>query len=65
MNNEQFTEIVVATIKKRGLRYDYVASRAGMSKQSLSNKIHGGSKWSVDQVMSVSKVLGIPSSIWD
>ena len=60
--NDKFTEIVRHQLDVKGLKHVAVARQVGLTPASFSAKLCGRAKWSVDEVMRVSKVLDIPTT---
>lgn len=59
MNSQKFSDIVNEIIVKRGIKQKFLADQVGMSPVLLNSKLRGSSKWQIDQVMKVAKVLDI------
>lgn len=61
---KRFTQAVEAAIRERGLKKAYVAEQLHITRQSLSNKLSEKQPWSADEAATLTKLLGIPPTVW-
>ena len=56
--------ILQKIIDERGLKKNYIASELGISPSSMSALLSGGKKFTADIALPLSKILGVPNSVF-
>lgn len=53
------TEYIRLSVKERGVMWKKVAEEMGLSQSQLSQKLNGKCGWSVDDLVGISRFLGV------
>ena len=61
MGYEKFMDAVRRRIAERGVKQTFLAEKVGMSPQNFSAKMRGVSRFTIDQISQLMKVLDIPA----
>ena len=57
------TKALIEVINNSGLKLKFIAEKVGITRQSLSNKIHNKSCFNAAEIMALCKVLNIKSTV--
>lgn len=63
MGYDRFVKAVKDQIGKRGIKQNFVAERIGLSPQAFSRKLNGGTKFTINEISKLMKLLDIPPEI--